>query len=97
MTFYFIYQTPVGPLPILVNWLSSGYQKFNQEPSMIEPKIVRGFNWVNEDLLEENPKVVGMSLYLNDTKEVDELRRLLGQASQPRLDTWELLIDTHLG
>ena len=64
---------------------------------MIEPKIVRGFNWVNEDLLEENPKVVGMSLYLNDTKEVDDLRRLLGQASQPRLDTWELLIDTHLG
>ena len=64
---------------------------------MIEPKIVRGFNWVNEDLLEENPKVVGMSLYLNDTKEVDELRRLLGQASQPRLDIWELLIDTHLG
>ena len=64
---------------------------------MIEPKIVREFNWVNEDLLEENPKVVGMSLYLNDTKEVDDLRRLLGQASQPRLDTWELLIDTHLG
>ena len=64
---------------------------------MIEPKIVRGFNWVNEDLLEENPKVVGMSLYLNDTKEVDDLRRLLGQASQPRLDIWELLIDTHLG
>ena len=64
---------------------------------MIEPKVVRGFNWVNEDLLEENPKVVGMSLYLNDTKEVDELRRLLGQASQPRLDIWELLIDTHLG
>jgi len=64
---------------------------------MIEPKIVRGFNWVNEDLLEENPKVVGMSLYLNDTKEVDELRRLLGQASHPRLDIWELLIDTHLG
>ena len=64
---------------------------------MIEPKIVRGFNWVNEELLEENPKVVGMSLYLNDTKEVDELRRLLGQASQPRLDIWELLIDTHLG
>ena len=63
---------------------------------MIEPKIVRGFNWVNEDLLEENPKVVGMSLYLNDTKEVDELSRLLGQASQPRLDIWELLIDTHL-
>ena len=23
---------------------------------MIEPKVVRGFNWVNEDLLEENPK-----------------------------------------
>ena len=64
---------------------------------MIEPKIVRGFNWVNEDLIEENPKVVGMSLYLNDTKEVDDLRRLLGQASQPRLDIWELLIDTHLG
>ena len=64
---------------------------------MIEPKLVREFNWVNEDLLEENPKVVGMSLYLNDTKEVDDLRRLLGQASQPRLDTWELLIDTHLG
>ena len=64
---------------------------------MIEPKIVRGFNWVNEDLLEENPKVVGMSLYLNDTKEVDELRRLLGQASQPRLDIWEFLIDCHLG
>ena len=64
---------------------------------MIEPKIVRGFNWVNEDLLEKNPKVIGMSLYLNDTKEVDELRRLLGQASQPRLDVWKLLIDTHLG
>ena len=64
---------------------------------MIEPKIVRGFNWVNEDLLEENPKVVGMSIYLNDTKEVDDMRRLLGQGSQPRLDTWELLIDTHLG
>ena len=64
---------------------------------MIEPKIVRGFNWVNEDLLEENPKVVGMSLYLNDTKEVDDMRRLLGQSSQPRLDIWELLIDTHLG
>ena len=64
---------------------------------MIEPKIVRGFNWVNEDLLEENPKVVGMSIYLNDTKEVDDMRRLLGQASLPRLDTWMLLIDTHLG
>ena len=64
---------------------------------MSEHKIMRGFTWVNEDLLEENPKVVGMSLYLNDTKEVDELRRLLGQASQPRLDIWELLIDTHLG
>ena len=63
---------------------------------MIEHKIAREFNWVNEDLLKDNPKVLGMSLYLIDTKEVDDVRRLLGQASQPRLDTWELLIDTYL-
>jgi len=63
---------------------------------MIESKLVREFNWVNEDLLEENPKVVGMSLYLNDTKEVDYIRRILGLTSQPRLDVWELLIDTYL-
>ena len=50
---------------------------------MIEEKIVREFNWFNEDLLKENPKVLEMSLYLNDTKEVDDVRRLLGQASQP--------------
>ena len=63
---------------------------------MIEHKIVRKFNWVNEGLLKDNPKVLGMSLFLADTKEVDDVRRLLGQASQPRLDTWELLIDTYL-
>ena len=63
---------------------------------MIEHNIVKEFNWVNEELLKENPKVLGMSLYLNDTKEVDDVRRLLGQASHPRLDTWELLIDTYL-
>ena len=63
---------------------------------MNEPNIVRQFNWVNEDLLEENPKIVEMSLYLNDTKEVDEMRRLLGQASHPRFDIWELIIDSHL-
>ena len=63
---------------------------------MIEHKIFEEFNWVNEDLLKDNPKVLGMSLFLADTKEVDDLRRLLGQASQPRLDTWELLIDTYL-
>ena len=63
---------------------------------MIEHKIFEEFNWVNEDLLKDNPKVLGMSLYLMDTKEVDDVRRLLGQASQPRLDTWELLIDTYL-
>ena len=63
---------------------------------MIEHKIFEEFNWVNEDLLKDNPKVLGMSLYLIDTKEVDDVRRLLGQASQPRLDTWELLIDTYL-
>ena len=63
---------------------------------MIEEKIVREFNWFNEDLLKENPKVLEMSVYLNDTKEVDDVRRLLGQASQPRLDTWEFLINTHL-
>ena len=63
---------------------------------MIEHKIVRKFNWVNEDLLKDNPKVLGMSVYLIDTKVVDDVRRLLGQASQPRLDTWELLIDTYL-
>ena len=63
---------------------------------MIEHKIFEEFNWVNEDLLKDNPKVLGMSLYLMDTKEVDDVRRLLGQASHPRLDTWELLIDTYL-
>ena len=63
---------------------------------MIEHKIFEEFNWVNEDLLKDNPKVLGMSLYLIDTKEVDDLRIFLGQASQPRLDTWELLIDTYL-
>jgi len=63
---------------------------------MIEHKIFSEFNWVNEDLLKDNPKVLGMSLYLIDTKEVDDVRRLLGQASHPRLDTWELLIDTYL-
>ena len=64
---------------------------------MIEHKIFEEFNWVNEDLLKDNPKVLGMSLYLMDTKEVDDVRRLLGQSSHPRLDIWELLIDTHLG
>ena len=63
---------------------------------MREHKIVRKFNWVNEDLLKDNPRVLGLSLFLADTKEEDEVRRLLGQASQPRLDTWELLIDTYL-
>tara|TARA_B100000678_G_scaffold84049_1_gene69827 strand:- start:37 stop:240 length:204 start_codon:yes stop_codon:yes gene_type:complete len=63
---------------------------------MREHKIVRKFNWVNEDLLKDNPRVLGLSLFLADTKEVDDVRRLLGQASQPRLDTWELLIDTYL-
>ena len=63
---------------------------------MIEHKIFSEFSWVNEDLLKDNPKVLGMSLYLMDTKEVDDVRRLLGQASQPRLNTWELLIDTYL-
>ena len=63
---------------------------------MREHKIVRKFNWVNEDLLKDNPRVLGLSLFLVDTKEVDDVRRLLGQASQPRLDTWELLIDTYL-
>ena len=63
---------------------------------MREHKIVRKFNWVNEDLLKDNPSVLGLSLFLADTKEVDDVRRLLGQASQPRLDTWELLIDTYL-
>ena len=63
---------------------------------MIEHKIFEEFNWVNEDLLKDNPKVLGMSLFLADTKEIDDVRRLLGQASQPRLDTWELLIDTYL-
>ena len=63
---------------------------------MREHKIVRKFNWVNEDLLKDNPRVLGLSLFLTDTKEVDDVRRLLGQASQPRLDTWELLIDTYL-
>ena len=63
---------------------------------MREHKIVRKFNWVNEDLLKDNPSVLGMSLFLADTKEVDDVRRLLGQATQPRLDTWELLIDTYL-
>ena len=63
---------------------------------MREHKIVRKFNWVNEDLLKDNPRVLGFSLFLADTKEVDDVRRLLGQASQPRLDTWELLIDTYL-
>ena len=63
---------------------------------MIEHKIFEEFNWVNEDLLKDNPKVLGMSLYLIDTKEVDDVRRLLGQASHPRLDTWELIIDTYL-
>ena len=63
---------------------------------MKEHKIVREFNWVNEDLLKDNPRVLGLSLFLADTKEEDEVRRLLGQASQPRLDTWELLIDTYL-
>ena len=63
---------------------------------MIEHKIFEEFNWVNEDLLKDNPKVLGMSLFLIDTKEVDDVRRLLGQASHPRLDTWELLIDTYL-
>ena len=63
---------------------------------MREHKIVRKFNWVNEDLLKDNPRVLGMSLFLVDTKEVDDVRRLLGQASQPRLDTWELIIDTYL-
>jgi len=64
---------------------------------MGEDKILREFNWVNEDLLKDNPKVLGMSQFLTDTKEVDDVRRLLGQVSQPRLDTWEFLIDTHLG
>ena len=63
---------------------------------MREHKIVRNFNWVNEELLKDNPSVLGLSLFLADTKEVDDVRRLLGQASQPRLDTWELLIDTYL-
>ena len=63
---------------------------------MREHKIVRKFNWVNEDLLKDNPRVLGLSLFLADTKEVDDVRRLLGKASQPRLDTWELLIDTYL-
>jgi len=63
---------------------------------MREHKIVRKFNWVNDDLLKDNPRVLGLSLFLADTKEVDDGRRLLGQASQPRLDTWELLIDTYL-
>jgi len=63
---------------------------------MSEHKIVRKFNWVNEDLLKDNPRVLGLYLFLADTKEVDDVRRLLGQASQPRLDTWELLIDTYL-
>ena len=63
---------------------------------MREHKIVRKFNWVNEDLLKDNPRVLGLSLFLTDTKEVDDVRRLLGQASQPRLDTWELIIDTYL-
>ena len=63
---------------------------------MSEHKIVRKFNWVNEDLLKDNPRVLGLSLFLVDTKEVDDVRRLLGQATQPRLDTWELLIDTYL-
>ena len=63
---------------------------------MREHKIVRKFNWVNDDLLKDNPRVLGLSLFLADTKEVDDVRRLLGQASQPRLDTWELLINTYL-
>jgi len=63
---------------------------------MGEHKIVRKFSWVNEDLLKDNPSVLGMSLFLADTKEVDDVRRLLGQASQPRLDAWELIIDTYL-
>ena len=63
---------------------------------MSEHKIMRGFTWVNEDLLKDDPKVLGMSLFLADTKEIDDLRRFLGQASQPRLDAWELIIDTYL-
>ena len=63
---------------------------------MSEHKIVRKFNWVNKDLLKDNPRVLGLSLFLADTKEVDDVRRLLGQASQPRLNTWELLIETYL-
>ena len=63
---------------------------------MREHKIVRKFNWVNKDLLKDNPRVLGLSLFLANTKEVDDVRRLLGQATQPRLDTWELLIDTYL-
>mgnify|MGYP000331935909 FL=1 len=55
---------------------------------MGEHKIVRKFNWVNEDLLKDNPSVLGMSLFLADTKEVDDVSSLLGQASQPQLDAW---------
>ena len=48
------------------------------------------------DVLKEYALVLGLSLFVGDTNEVDVVSRLLWQASQPRLDTWELLIDTYL-
>ena len=92
----FTSQTPAEPLILTANRLSSGYCKFNREQRMIEDNIVREFNWVDKDLLKDDQKVLGMSLYLTDTKEVDDLRRLLGRGSRPRLETWEFLIDKYL-
>ena len=63
---------------------------------MIKGSMVRGFNWIDEELFEKDPDLLSMSIYLSDTKESDDLRRILGYASQPRLETWKLLIESHL-
>ena len=63
---------------------------------MIKGNIVRVFNWIDKELLEEDPEVFRMSIYLTNTKEADDVRRILGNASQPRLETWKFLIDSYL-
>ena len=58
---------------------------------MTDNYFVREFNWINEDLWADYSEILEMSLFITDTREVDIVRELLGQASLPRFDTWEYL------
>ena len=96
MFLYFNIRTPAEPLTFSANLISLIFGKINREQGMNKGNVVRNFNWIDRELLEEDPNVFSMAIYLTDTKEADDLRRILGYASQPRPETWELLIDSYL-